>query len=67
MTLTIAKQPIQPIEKGVWEMADDFSQSCDSCGRTIIRYDAFLSFRKQHGSLCIDCAAPLKRGSERND
>lgn len=65
MTLTIERQPVQPIERGVWEMAGDFNQRCDSCGHMIIRYDQFLKFPRSHGSLCLDCARPLKRGEVR--
>jgi len=62
MTLTIArKQPPQPIERGVWGVARDYSQ-CDSCGGMIVKWDAVLRFPRNHGALCIDCAAPLKRG-----
>lgn len=60
MTLTIAKQSTQLIEKGVWEMASDYLH-CDSCGHTIIKYDGYLKFPKQKGALCIDCAAPKVR------
>ena len=63
MTLVSAKQCAQMIERGVWEVASDYLH-CDSCGGMIVKWDAVLRFPRNHGTLCIDCAAPI-RGGER--
>lgn len=59
-----AKPAVQMIERGVWTIAQEYWE-CDSCGHMIILGDPYLVFPHQHGSLCGDCAAPLKRGEVR--